>query len=115
MCDICHGINSHLCPVCGDSPTYKTCDKCSGEGWLYYAFNFVTNQSIRVKPEEYDELFDDEKAARSRGCQLCKGEIEKCPDCEGEGEVEDISDPEDYFDEDAAMERYYERKYGHED
>ena len=109
-CEICKGINSHLCPVCGDQSDAVKCDNCGGEGWLYYAYNIENGEIFRVSCDEYEELPDDEDKAYESSRKLCKGNIERCSKCNGEGEY--VTDPEDYFDEDAYMERYYERKYG---
>lgn len=107
MCDICHGINSHLCPNCG-SKYEETCPDCNGECWLYEAFDIISRNSFHISAEEYDELPDDEDLARKQNRRLCKGDIERCPTCDGRGFIE----KEEYFDELAAEERYYERKYG---
>lgn len=114
MCDICKGINSHLCPVCGDQSESDTCPECGGECWIYEAYNIESGESFRVSAAEYDELLDDEDAALAAHRNLCKGDINRCPTCEGDGYVTKLDDPDDYFDEDAYMERYYERKYGND-
>lgn len=53
-CEICKGINSHLCPVCGDQSDAVKCDNCGGEGWLYYAYNIENGEIFRVSCDEYD-------------------------------------------------------------
>lgn len=111
-CDICMGINSHLCPVCGDQNDSVQCDNCGGEGWLYFAYNIETKESFRVSCAEYDELPDEEDDALAANRKLCKGDIERCSQCNGDGYY--CPDPEDYFDEDAYMESRYERMHGND-
>lgn len=110
MCDICHGINKHLCPVCGDQNREEVCPECNGECWLYEAFDIIDRHSFRVSAEEYDDLPDNEDDAHKQNRRLCKGDIQRCPKCDGSGYV--YPDEEDSFDELAAEEKYYERKYG---
>lgn len=109
MCELCHGINSHLCPNCGTRNEVE-CPDCHGECWLYEAFNIESRTTFRVSAEEYDGLPDNEEDAAKQCRRLCKGDIQRCPTCDGSGFVDD--DPADHFDELAAEERYYERKYG---
>lgn len=113
VCDVCMGINSDRCPVCGKEPAMKTCPDCNGEGWFYYAFNIENGESFLVSREEYENLPDDEERAAAMSLRLCKGEIERCDTCDGEGEVEDDSDdePDDCFEEDRYMEMLYEKEH----
>lgn len=111
-CDICMGINSHLCPVCGDHHREIECPECGGECWVYEAFDVISRRSIRVSAEEYEKLLDTELEALQQSRNLCKGDIERCSQCNGDGYY--CPDPEDYFDEDAYMESRYERMHGND-
>jgi len=62
-----------------------------------------------VSAEEYEKLLDTELEALQQSRNLCKGDMHRCPRCDGYGYV--IPDPDDYFDELAAEEKYRE-KYG---
>jgi|LSQX01.2.fsa_nt_gb hypothetical protein len=109
MCELCHGINSHDCPICGDHHREIECPECGGECWVYEAFDVISRRSIRVSAEEYEKLLDTELEALQQSRNLCKGDMHRCPRCDGYGYV--IPDPDDYFDELAAEEKYRE-KYG---
>lgn len=112
------GINSSMCPVCGDyrEPEMVECPDCGGTGYSeYYAVNIDTNEETEVTQLVWDMIPKMESEARASRQRFIKGEREICPTCGGEGEVEDGDyDDGPEYDEDAAMERYYEAKYGRE-
>lgn len=87
-CDVCMGINSHLCPVCGSEPEVVTCDRCNGEGMIYYAYDLRTGDSYEVTPATYAALPDTEELAEHLNQHVCKDCCEKCDVCHGEGELE---------------------------
>ncbi len=70
MCDVCNGHSG--CPVCSEEPVYIDCPECNGEGYLYYT-------------EEGDDITRDDFYSSGRI-------IEKCPICDGEGEIIDDYD-----------------------
>lgn len=111
-CGVCMGINSDQCPVCGKNAEPVECSRCRGTGHICHAEDLATGKVTEVTPVAYSILPPTEDMARSMGLRYCQGEIEKCPECCGEGVVYPDDTGEDFFDEDAAMERYYERKYG---
>lgn len=108
MCELCHGINSHLCPNCGGK-NIQVCTRCNGAGKIFFAYNRLTNDSEEVSEEFFESLPEDEEVAERLGIPYCKGDVENCRQCDGTGEVEE---DEDGFDEMAAEEKYYTKKYG---
>lgn len=112
-CEVCMGINSDRCPICGKEPEMKTCPDCDGTGYsTYWAIDIRTDEEVEVTPLVWSILPETKEEAESKRQNFIKSECEECQRCGGTGEVEDEDGPYDYFDEDAAMERYYERKYG---
>lgn len=111
-CDVCMGINSKDCPVCGKERAMVKCPECGGEGYVeYYAVNLDTGDEIEVKPFAWRALPGSEDKARHLGQRYVRGFREKCRRCGGTGTVEEDED-QGGVDDDYAMDRYYERKYG---
>jgi hypothetical protein len=67
--------------------TYVKCDQCDGTGEIYYAYNFVTDTDWEVSREEWENLPADEDMALLRHQHVCRGEIEMCDICLGEGRI----------------------------
>ncbi|MDD5950591.1 MAG: hypothetical protein PUC53_01790 [Bacteroidales bacterium] len=112
MCDVCKGINSHLCPICGKEPDMVECPECAGKGAIaWWAIDRRTGDELEVSEATYACLPPTERLAETKGEWYYQGEVEKCENCDGTGEVVDDRGPEDFFDEDAYMEARYERNY----
>lgn len=75
----------------------KTCSECGGIGEIYWALNWVTNNSTQVTKTTYDLLPQTEGQAIKAGQRYYQIEIEQCPSCQGRGyiELEDINPWED--------------------
>jgi hypothetical protein len=88
MCDVCLGINSHLCPVCGDQLDKVYCPECRGLGYRKcYAVSVKTGKDIEVTAETYMCLPADEYSARAAGRNYYRSDAEECEFCGGTGEV----------------------------
>lgn len=112
-CDVCMGINSELCPICG-RPGYEfedSCPECDGTGCLErYAVNIETGEEVEVTETAWDLLPASMDAALARRQRYIRGYREVCTRCGGSGVI-DRRDECDDFDEEEAMERYYKRMY----
>lgn len=110
-CEICKGINSNLCPVCGHVPEMIECPVCAGQGVVsWWAVDRRTGNEREVLKVTYACLPATEALAEQQGKWYYQGYTEKCETCDGTGEVEYERHPEDFYDEDAYMEARYERK-----
>ena len=88
MCEICMGINSHLCPVCGEQLDKVYCPECRGTGYTKcFAISVRSGKEIEVMPETYMALPEDEDAARTIGKMYYQSYAEECRFCGGTGEV----------------------------
>lgn len=83
-CPVCQGHDTYKCPCCG--PGTVKCSDCE-EGFIYYAFNVHSRKMVRVTEIAYRILPFDEDDALAEGKNYCQGDVERCPTCNGEGEV----------------------------
>ena len=95
-----------------NQPDPVTCPDCDGEGCIYTAIDIRTGKEPRVTRSTWIVLPESEELAVMMRQHYIRGEEVECETCCGEGIVYPEEDPEDGFDELAAEERYYERKYG---
>ena len=95
-----------------NQPSPVTCPDCDGEGRIYTAIDLRTGKETRVTRTAWLAIPDSEDTARALRQWYYRGDEEECETCCGEGSVYPEQDPDDGFDELAAEERYYERKYG---
>lgn len=77
-------------------PTYVECAACGGKGYHYHAYDINTGSETECTEQTYNLLPEDEDEAIARGQHFCKGEMETCDVCDGEGEVEYEPDYDDY-------------------
>ncbi|MBQ3023268.1 MAG: hypothetical protein IJD91_08120 [Clostridia bacterium] len=85
-CDVCMGINSHKCPVCGEQPRQIECPTCGGSGAVaYWAMNLETEEETTVTFEAWSCIPETAEEARSRGQKWHRLEMEKCEECDGTG------------------------------
>lgn len=88
MCDVCLGINSHLCPVCGDQLDKVCCPECRGLGLKKcFAISIKTGKELEVTAETYMGLPENEDVARVMGRHYYRSDAEDCSFCGGVGEV----------------------------
>ena len=88
MCDVCLGINSHLCPVCGDQLDKVHCPECRGLGLKKcFAISIRTGKELEVTAETYMALPESEDIARIDGKKYYQSDAEECSFCGGTGEV----------------------------
>ena len=73
MCDVCLGMSG--CPVCTPEPEHEPCERCDGEGILYFYENPETGEIVEVDKSEYKRLPAGDKFD------------EECEECDGEGEI----------------------------
>lgn len=82
------GINSHLCPACGDSLDKVYCPECRGLGYKKcYAMSLRTGKEIEVTAETYLSLPASEAEARAQNKRYYRSDAEECDFCGGAGEV----------------------------
>lgn len=96
-------------------PRRCVCPDCGGSGYADepWAVSLMTGRSIRVTERAWQIMPATEDEARAKGQNYHRDVREACETCGGTGVAEDYGeDCEDDFDELAAEERYYERKYG---
>ena len=86
-CDICLGINTKKCPVCGTRTEPIECPECKGYGIVdCYAVDVDTEEEREVTASEYLTL-PDEHEASVRGLTWYKGDHDVCQCCLGGGRV----------------------------
>lgn len=111
-CDVCLGINSHRCPVCGHDPEMKECQDCGGKGYLsWWAVRVEDGEEIEVRESTWYCLPPTKELAVAMRQKYYQGEREMCGTCDGAGEIE-VEDEGPYYDEDEYRERQYRRIYG---
>lgn len=87
-CDVCMGINTRRCPVCGTEPEKITCPNCGGFGLVNCtAVKVDSEDAIDVSAETYLNLPFDESEAMLWEQQLYRGNADICPVCRGQGKV----------------------------
>lgn len=86
-CDVCLGINSDRCPVCGKEPQYEECPDCKGEGTIYIAYHINGVDETRVTALAYACLPATEEEARYLKKNWYQGEDFRCTKCWGEGKI----------------------------
>ncbi|MFA6726935.1 MAG: hypothetical protein WCS17_01820 [Prevotella sp.] len=59
-----------------------TCERCHGEGEIYFKFDRRKDDYIEVTWKEWNSLPDESEEVR-----FCKGEECRCPDCDGDGVI----------------------------
>ena len=88
MCEICLGINSHLCPECGEQLDKVYCPECRGTGYRKcFAVSTRTSKEIEVMPETFMALPESEDVARMTGKKYYRSYGEECGFCGGIGEI----------------------------
>lgn len=88
MCEVCKGINSHNCPICGDQWEMCKCPKCEGSGCKrYWAMSLRSGEEVEVTMETYMTLPETEMEARSKNQHYYKYDTEECDFCGGAGDV----------------------------
>lgn len=86
-CDVCMGINSHNCPVCGKND-WITCPTCKGYGIVNCtAYDIHRDKVISVTAATYYALPDNEVQALADDKNFCKDDAEVCPECGGDCKV----------------------------
>lgn len=86
MCDVCQGINSHMCPVCGESEPDIICQECNGTGAeSYWAIDRRNGNEVEVNATAYMLLPDTQNLAESARSWYYKRGIEPCGHCNGTG------------------------------
>ena len=103
MCDVCMGINSRNCPVCGREPEMTECPECGGTGGQHWAVSVETGEEMEVTPTTWSVLPETPEVARARRFRWYRGYFEKCRVCGGEGVLEQDEDygpdPDDLYEE----------------
>ena len=84
-CTVCRGYTGVSCPCCGE---VITCPDCNGVGYApYMAFNIHTRCEVEVTEMAWFLLPEDEDGAHDKGMNYCKMPLEKCPTCNGCGDI----------------------------
>lgn len=92
-CDVCMGINSMKCPVCGPQPQKMQCPECGGYGMTdCTAWNIQTGEMVDVTQTTFIMLPEDENIARHKRQNYCKGDYCTCMMCGGEGVIYAVPD-----------------------
>ena len=88
-CDVCMGINSSRCPVCGaDEGNEMECPNCYGTGAVNcWAVSVETGEPKFVTPLTWAALPWTKREALAKGCRYYKDEADDCPLCNGSGTV----------------------------
>lgn len=86
-CSVCAGHDSISCPCCAEDVRMTECPDCLGEGVIYLGFDMILRNFYRVTRLDYYDLPDDENEAARIGKAVCKGDIETCSTCNGEGVI----------------------------
>jgi predicted RecA/RadA family phage recombinase len=88
MCEICKGINPHLCPVCGESMDKISCPSCRGLGYKKcWAISVNTGKELEVTAETFLSLPRSENEAISLGKKYYQLDADDCALCGGTGDV----------------------------
>lgn len=85
-CSVCAGYSSYNCPCCSEEPAPVPCPDCS-DGYAYYAGIVGSVGRTRVTKLAYMMLPYDEVDARAMKNKYYQGDIEECPRCGGEREI----------------------------
>lgn len=88
-CSVCAGHSAYNCPCCGETVTMVECPDCEGSGLIHYAFDTHHRRMMRVTELAFLILPEDEDDARYLGVRWCKGCVEVCDTCKGEGEIQE--------------------------
>lgn len=86
-CSVCEGHNDRNCPCCGEGVEMVECPDCLSEGDIYLGFDMILRNYYRVTRHDYFDLPDNEDEAARIGKAVCKGEIDACSTCHGEGVI----------------------------
>lgn len=87
-CSECAPYGVSYCPICSPEPQMVECPACGGKGRTYFAFNIERRTTTECTETAYNCLPEDEDVAASLNQNYCKGDIEVCEVCDGEGTVE---------------------------
>ena len=89
-CDVCMGINSSRCPVCGtDESNEMECPNCHGTGAVNcWGISVETGKPISVTPLAWLMLPWTKEDALAAGYRYFQGEADDCPLCHGTGSVQ---------------------------
>lgn len=92
-CDVCKGINTKDCPVCGTPPRWMECPECGGYGMTdCTAWNIMTEEVVDVTPTAFMMLPDTEEEARRKRQNYCKNDCGECQLCGGKGRIYAVPD-----------------------
>lgn len=84
-------------------PAMEECAACAGKGRHWYACDLRDDTETECTELVWDMLPETKKAAKERGENFYRGEVEVCLCCDGEGEVEYDDDyepdPDDYYEQ----------------
>lgn len=86
-CSVCAGYSDYNCPCCSEEPVMIPCPDCS-DGYAYYASVVGSTRQVRVTKSAYMVLPFDEDDAKAMRNRYYQGDIEECPTCKGEQEIE---------------------------
>lgn len=86
-CSVCQGYDSQSCPCC-ENVYMVICPECKGTG-MKKPRAFHIHRRITAECSElcYQILPKDEEDAEYRGENWCRYPREKCPTCNGDGEI----------------------------
>lgn len=80
-------------------PTMVECTACAGKGHHWYACNIRNNTTTECTELVWNMLPETEDEADARGENFCRGEVEVCSVCDGNGKVEYEEDYEPDYDD----------------
>lgn len=90
-CSVCAGYDSYNCPCCSEEPKMIPCPACD-DGYAYYAKVVGdTKAKVRMTKIAYMIIPYDEEDARMLGQRYYQGDIEECPTCKGEQEIQSVT------------------------
>lgn len=86
-CSVCAGYGDDKCPCCSTEPVLIPCPECV-DGFAYYAgIAGQPEARTRVTKLAYMMLPYDEEDAREMRQRYYQGDVEECPRCRGEREI----------------------------
>lgn len=89
-CDVCKGINSSRCPVCGTGEREDECPHCNGTGVdECWAVCVDTGEKVKVTSLAWITLPWFREEAVAKGKRQFRGMATDCPYCDGSGLLKD--------------------------